>query len=275
MSVLAPRLPVDAPPGIPRPWSLLTTATVLPMTDAHAGNGVEWQPGVCEPADAWEVTCEQGGEKDQHSWDGPVVEAEPFVVYGRAKCGVMAGATLEQARAKARANLLRGEAYTVERTFMEGTFGQSPSLQDATDVSPAAGTLNPVGAMATLEAWLSETYLGVGVIHVPPAMVPYLCRYGLLERRGEQWVTCGLGTRVAIGAGYTANIGPDGTEAPAGEAWLYATGQVVIYRSDVMVSPDDQWGVNHRTNDVDVIAERVYALGYECSAVAVRSELSC
>lgn len=273
MPGIAARRRIEAPATTPRPYSLLTAVPVLPMSDPHDENGLTWDPAPCSPADTWAIQCEPSAEDKLANADlyGDTVETDPLVVYGAAACSFAGGVDLEELEEAARARLIAGEAFAVERAFMTDSPDLGRSLQSAVDVTPASGALPMVGGIATLEAHLAENALSRGVIHVPPAAAPYLNALRQVEAVGSRLQVPLTGTAVAVGAGYAANMGPDGTTAPAGEAWIYATGPMTIHRSEIFSSS----GRDLRRNDLGAIAERAYSIGYECGAWAVRVSMRC
>jgi hypothetical protein len=80
-----------------------------------------------------------------------------------------------------------------------------------------------------------------------------------------------LGSKVAAGGGYDLpNNGPTGAAAAAGERWLYATGEVLVLRDDLVVLQE----LNRSTNDVVVLVERMYFAVVDCFAAAVKVKVA-
>lgn len=78
-----------------------------------------------------------------------------------------------------------------------------------------------------------------------------------------------------IGSGYPGT-GPAGAAPAAGSTWVFATGPVAVWRSDVYMVPNDlSEAVDRSINDVTVYAERYYAVGYSCAVLAVNVDLTC
>jgi hypothetical protein len=76
--------------------------------------------------------------------------------------------------------------------------------------------------------------------------------------------------------GGSPNTGPDGSPAPAGTAWIYASGTVVIRRSEIFVNPDTlAAALNRSTNEVLVLAEREIVITRECGTAAVLVSINC
>jgi hypothetical protein len=98
----------------------------------------------------------------------------------------------------------------------------------------------------------------------------------------HQFCDCGtplrthLGTPVAAGGGYVVNTGPDGAPAPPGTAWLYGTGPVSIRRGEVFINPDSiGQALNRTTNEIEILAEREYVVGFDCLLAAVLINVNC
>src|SRR5690606_33777473 len=118
------------------------------------------------------------------------------------------------------------------------------------------------GGIGMLEGYAAQQYGAVPTLHAPRSVVPMMED---LEREADGSLTTIQGTKIANGGGYESNIGPDGNEAPAGQAWLYMTGEVVLYRTAIQSHEAPQYEVNlHKA-----LAERVYVPTVECFIAAV------
>jgi hypothetical protein len=85
-----------------------------------------------------------------------------------------------------------------------------------------------------------------------------------------------MGNCLVFGAGYSVNVGPPTcTAAPAGEAWLYATGPVRIRRDVAALVPMSEGeSVRARTNDRFALAESTFVVEIACcTSAAVRVTL--
>jgi hypothetical protein len=100
--------------------------------------------------------------------------------------------------------------------------------------------------------------------------LPTFAAWNLVVKDRNQYFTP-CGTRVVVGAGY-ANVGPDGLVALPGTAWIYATGQVFGYRSDVFFTRVPE-SFDRAENTVRMLAERTYVLGFECCHLAANISL--
>jgi len=262
-----------------------------PVVDGNAErweNGIQYQVSTCVETKTWAVTCGTDPERADKTFDQTfdLVEGTPFVSYLGVQCA-LPGHTLEEYSANVFNALDLCEQRTVERTFWTGDQGNDPHLANGVYdavTNPngvhvlADSNLTPLGVMqgvAALEDWLGNNYCGVGVLHAPRGLAPYAANFRLIDGTNPRLNTP-LGTHWAFGAGYSVNTGPDGTTAEAGTAWIYATGQVNVWRSQIWMQPGDlEQAFNRRTNDVEIIAERAFVITRECGIAAVRVRLDC
>ena len=277
-----------APPAVePVRYGLLSVSIVADDIDPHWQTGVQWESFSCEAASCMGVDCSAPAGSPKTPRNGETtVEVTPFAVYGSYQCSPV-GRPWDEAQQRALTHLLTGEQRAVEGNVLTGACGNTPYLANYTDgltpeqtvnLSPAATNGNDgvavvaVDGFAILEGWLGENYGSVGVIHAPRAIAPYVEDY--VHRQGSMMETS-LGTLVAFGGGYDGanNTAPDGTATPPGEAWLYASGRPVIRRSEPFTYPEPQQaggGLDKGLNDLTFLAERMYAVGWDCNAAAVR-----
>lgn len=221
--------------------------------------------------------------------------ALPFTTYAEFDCATVG---LQDAQGTAERALSMAEPWQVERAFWTGLAGGQPvvypHLASFAQVSDATGILlqtaavnvtgvNSVGvvgdlvnvetALGLLEAALANCYNGVGVIHVPQLLVPTMDAWGIIKQQGAVMKTLN-GNKVAIGAGYPGS-GPDGVARAGNSCWMYATGNVFGFRSDVRVrAPDNSAAsLDRATNTRKMIAERTYVIGWDCCHFAVQTAI--
>lgn len=174
--------------------------------------------------------------------------------------------------AEARENALRvflaKESVAVEQSLMAQRFIASAGNWDApTDITPASGAVKPAVGLALLEQAAGVAYAGAPTIHVPRHIGALMLDASGTKMDGNTFRSP-QGSKVASGAGYgIANTSPAGVAAPAGEQWIYATGEVTLARGEV-VAPDPQF--NRDNNEVSVLVERPYIAVVDCFAAAVR-----
>lgn len=218
--------------------------------------------------------------------------ATSFETYVEFDCAPV-GNTPAQAQAIAERALQMAEPWQVERAFWTGLTAGPPSgagtltvfphlaanttliengtgilMQDAavnvTGTSAwVSGDLNNIErALGGLEAALANCYDGIGVIHVPQLAIPTMDAWGVIRTVGQKMYTLN-GNEVAVGAGYPGT-GPDGSTRPGNQVWLYATGNVFGFKSDVHIRAKDAAAIDRSVNTVKYIASRTWVLAWDC-----------
>lgn len=287
----------NPPAFTPLPYGLLSTATDLTATaPTHWRAGITWQshcPGADGTYDPCGALTRLGDEADPDVEDAPAKVATsefllrgatPFTVYAKFHCSPLG--FWDASNQMATEALTRVEATEVERIFESGVAPRQggsvetvyphlradTELVDDTDAllqsEAQAITNTPVDVtegFSRLEAALAECYSGVGVLHVPAILSGEVQARALVQARGSKLTTL-MGNRVALGAGYSG-AAPDGSVA-AGVAWVYATGAVFYYRSDVTVM-EPTATFDRSVNTVEALAERTYLFGWDCCHLAV------
>lgn len=133
--------------------------------------------------------------------------------------------------------------------------------QQATDITPEAG-VGPEAGIGLLEARLRWNYAGTGILHAPSWAAELL--RDMVEPT-EPARTTKLGTRWAFGAGYDIDA-TSGQPETATTVTVYATGAVLIYRSEVFIPATARTGAfDHETNLLQVLAEQTYAIALDCA----------
>lgn len=171
-----------------------------------------------------------------------VMDGAAFVAYLGLECRPLGG----DLPAQASRVFDLAESRAVERGFESALLASAPAPP-----SLVTGSTGPVAALATLEQALAGAYVGVGTIHMSPALATVLLAYQLIVERGGRFYT-GLGTKVVVGAGYGAKA-------------MYATGDVVLYAGQ-KVSVE---GPNMSNNVMSALAERAYVAFTDCVAFKV------
>lgn len=299
---------VDPPPFAPLRFGLLSTAIDRSAESPdHWRTGVTWQshcpdangtydPCLVETRDDQDPTITEQDPapeppvKDETVGEDSEIEdaslflrgATPFTVFNRQDCSPVG--FWERAQDLGTQALTRVEGFQVERTFdtgvpaVGGAETAYPHLRADTGlVDDTGATLQTVAeavttsavdiveGIARLQAALAECYHGRGVLHVPAVLGPELAAHTLTVRSGERLETQ-LGNRIALGTGYSG-AAPDGTTSED-VAWVYATGAVFYYRSDIRVNQlVDSY--DRDFNTVQMIAERTYVFGWDCCHLAI------
>lgn len=276
---IAPGILVDSMDCATPLYGLQSVADIIPMTDPHMENGVEWLPFDCNMAEVYCNGCTFPGDTKTYHPQRPLRVATPFAVYGSWACSPV-GFSLEEAQTRARKNLEYGEWRAIERTFWTGVAGATDTEMDladtgVTDLTPVGGALSIVSGMAVLEDYLGEFSGCLGTIHAPRGLVSTMGSAFQLMIGGDTLRTH-LGTLIAAGGGYNINTGPGGATPAVGEVWMYATGPVHIWQGEVFDTPPTSQAysmVNREINDLAAVAERVVVVGYECGIAAARVKL--
>lgn len=298
-----PRQVVNGPSFSALPYGLWDAAQHPTQESPHWQNGITWVDR-CPTGDTLYEECiavtGTGGSpaSGQATKTSNVVQtnrgATSFAVYAEFDCSPVGLTDVETVALDA---LSKVEQYQVEKAFWTGVAGKTatggvaqttvfphlaantamtdPSnstitLQTAASVAVTGSGDDAVWMLGQLEANLASCYHGQGYIHIPPVVLPTLVAWDLAEDRDGSLFTP-RGNRLVVGDGYTGS-GPDGSAAPAGSAWIYATGAVFGYRSDVMMQRPIE-SFDRVENTYKMIAERVYVLGFECCHLAARLTL--
>lgn len=184
-----------------------------------------------------------------------VVEGAPFTVYRGIETSLLTSKSLAGPE--------------IERAFdASAGFGVEEGVQEllnteAVDITPTPGTpvTNVRAAVGLLEQYAAERYSGVPILHgnkFATALIPETVRV-------DGKLTTTNGTPVASGGGYSAD-GPGALTADAGEAWLYITGQVNIWRGDVSAGLEAS---DLKANRHFALAEATYVATVECFVAAI------
>jgi hypothetical protein len=282
---------VEPPAFTPIDFGLLSVAEMDPNStdgDQHWRNGVQYTPQFCGPALTTVAVCVTGGINKPSSGGGlPTRGAGPFAVYGWLDCSPV-GYTADEWRRQTTLALVNNEADAVENVFATGLVaggvvyphlaanttvadssgGQYVQLQSAASVVVTGAGVDAVEGVGRLEGAIGACYGGTPVLHVPRAALADLSVKGLVIRDGNQLRTLG-GSLVAAGTGYPGTA-PDGSTPPSGTVWLYATGAVKIWRSNVELTGSNpaDW-IGRARNDQVLVAERTYVIGWDCCHFAV------
>jgi hypothetical protein len=299
-----PPLLVAAPPTEAFKGGLFSVARFPELPSDGNGNrwecGIQYEAETCAKPYGWTEVCPPAAPRDKEpTLEFPLVEGIPFTVLLGVTCPLV-GYRLEEFERRVRNAFELCEQRTVEEIFWSGSVedpvedpanpgariplgNNSLSSTDPLNPSDCAvpegvtvdSPLTITGGVAAIEDYMGSNYCGTPVIHSGRAVAAYAAAQNLVVGAvGRQ--TTPLGSRWAFGGGYAVNTGPDGTPAPDGVAWLYGTGQVNIWRSEIWINPDDlRYAFNTRTNDVLVFAERKYVITTECACIAVPVSVSC
>lgn len=254
---------VDAPTTVPYRFGLFSQVT--PRTsdlqgagmDEHWRLGVQWVSQACADARLTTGPCIDGEVNPLTPDDACFVSKyDPFTVYAYNTDDTI-GFTLTEAEANAVARLTNGEQEAAETHLWNlATTAVTGDLVDLTAYPLWYG-------LGYVEQALAEQFGGQGVVHMSRLTATMLADQ--LRFEGGRMFTL-LGTPVIAGGGYDMI----GATAPT-EGLIYGTGPLVMYRSDIDTR---QNAVAKDTNQVSVIAQRDYVIGWDCVAVGAEVSLA-
>lgn len=254
---------VPTPPVSQLRYGLFTAASgPLTLDTRGIASGISFLSDHCGEAQFYDQTCVTSPTKEFEE-GSDLMEADPFWVVARKRCGTV-GRTAEEMQAAVRQQLLTSEQGIVENTLWTGgpTDSVTPNLEaaGATIVTPSA--VGAGAAIAALEEAFYSVYGYVGTIHVNTQAYAAAAYADLVERSGPRLQTP-LGSIWSFGAGYDIT-GPAEVAPAAGFVWAFMTGQVTMWRTDILPQPPATQTLDRTLNQWDVVAERVYALTWDC-----------
>lgn len=288
-----PRTYVDAPSFTPLPYGLLSTMAdvIRRPSDSHWQFGVNYQPVCAEGATTFGDCFAVSGTGLAPVGEPPskvatasvgLRGATSFTVYSEVDCSPVG--FWDDATNIIGNTFTQSEQWQVENALWTGVAGGQlvvfPHLAEdtavvdefgvtlqtaATAVSGLSTPLDIVEGLGQLEKALADCYDGVGTIHAPRDLIAPMAEANLIVQEGPRYRTMG-GNIVVFGAGYRGTS-PSGTSA-SGQTWMYATGAMFIYQSDVQVFQKRD-SLDRSDNTLKAIAERTYVLGWDCCHLAV------
>lgn len=278
--MLTPRgLQIDGPQPRLGQYGLFSVSPPVEGLDPHWEAGVEWEDIVCADVSTTLATCDPPGNTYSASDTGPDFgSADPFIVYGSYKCSVggrKASDAFDIAEQRLRWNEQRG----VENTFwtgltVDGTINPSLSAGDSmagitpVDLTPGGGAVDPILGMSKLEDALGDCVAGLGVIHAGFSLAAYLKHHAIADMEDGE-ITSPVGYPIVLGAGYPQS-GPANVPAGTDEAWMFGTGPIKVLRSEIYKTPELlSQAVDRQLNNIEVRANRTYAVGFSCCLYAI------
>lgn len=240
------------------------------------GGGLIYVPNACED-DVFLIAMDCPpitGAKTFSAIEAPISGA-PFTVMTSYTCGSI-GFSFAEAEQRVRTRMDLRAQRGVERRLWQGAtsvLGTVPGLlpAQATNLGNAGCA---VEAVEMLEQALADNAVVGGIIHARSGMSPHLANNHLVERGPTPRIRqTPLGTKYVFGQGY-GGTGPTGNSVSTDSEWMYASGRVVIWGSDTWVSPAGQV-LNKSTNQLSLVAERIFAVVVECGVWAVQVTRNC
>jgi hypothetical protein len=213
--------------------------------------------------------------------------ATVFTVYAEFDCAPVG---LDQIKSAADVALKKVEARDVEAAFWTGAAGGQTTVWPHLAANAAladsngytlqmaatplvTGGVNAATALGQLEQQLATCYAGMAYIHVPSLVLPTLAANKLIDcsKADQEELYTWRGNRIVVGGGYPGTS-PSGSAPAAGTSWIYGTGPVFGYRSEIFTR--EMPGTFDRAeNTVKQLASRNYVLGFGCCLAAANVNL--
>lgn len=247
---------VSAPePRGPRYGLLVAAAGPLTLEGHALSDGVSYRPVSCGKARLYPVNCVNGVTPPVHVFDPAVgwVDALPFVASAGGICGSV-GASFADVEAEVLRNLANGEQSVAEEGMATILAAHATPLTvpDRVDIRSVIGAL---------EQWLygddGVSYGNAGMLHLPPRYATEAVSYGVVRQVGALWKTP-METVVVFGGGY-----PD-------DGSIYISGHATVWREETVNMPDTTQTFDRIANQRYVLAQRTYAVAYDCHAAVAQ-----
>jgi hypothetical protein len=257
--------PLAAPP----PHSLLRAAITNRDADADWQKGMVYAP---EAVGGYRALAGCSAESVDYGTDaGPpaAVEYQPWELEVQDPCSTTFGysvtATTDRLRRAFDATesyAIAHELWTGELTAADAAAGgpvTNPSLTDAPTVL-GAGPMSARRALGELEQAVGDALHGQqAYLHISRLARPFFVE---LIREGNLLFT-NINNLIVADAGYPGTP-PDGTAAAPDVAWAYATGPVVVRRTELFLGPDaPAQTIDTATNTVRRTASKVVAATFD------------
>lgn len=279
---------VPGPKITPNKLGLLSVVKPETPEDGHWEGGITWDNNLCSDIHSTVGFCpipDEGSNPKTADRDFQACCADPFILYGSYNCPPV-GRTAQEAFDIAQERLFIRESNGAERVFWTGltdggktvnpslAFGNTTCENTLIDLTPAAGPVGVVESIGALESALGVCSPGTGVIHANYGLASLLAAHRLIfhDDDTDNLVTI-TGQNLVFGGGYPGT-GPGNIPATPGTTWVFATGPMIIWRSEVFLTPERYAeAMDYKLNSVKVYAERVYAFGWSCCYFAMKVSL--
>lgn len=267
---------IDPPPAPARPVGLFDVGLgPLPFPTQNLGGGVIYVPDTCADGTyLWDMSCPPvTGTKTFDEVEAPVSGA-PFTVLTTYTCGSL-GFSFDEARQRVLTRMSLHEQRAVERRVWQGSTGTGGTITGLFRNATNLGSVDCIQkGVQVLEQALADNGIDGGIIHARAGMGVRLQAGGLLATGSGRVSKTITGTPYVFGQGYDGS-GPTGQAATATGEWMYASGRVVVWQDPEIMVPPPRQTFDRSTNQMYLIAERVYAVAIECGVWAVQVGTSC
>lgn len=268
---------IEPPQPPPRPYGLFDVALgPMPMpVDPAAGGGIQYVPDTCEDdVFLYAMNCPAVTGSKFFSGVETAISGAPFGVITSYQCSSF-GYSFDEAKQRVLTRMSLREQTGVERRVWQGVpaggIGGIPGLFQSASTLTAAAC--PTLAIGALEQVLADNGVFGGVIHARPYMAAQLARSRLIQPGQGRRITTALGTPVVFGQGYNGT-GPQGQAVTATTEYMYASGRILIWATDVDV-PDPRQVFDTTNNVMKLLAEKIYIATVECGVWAVQVTQDC
>ena len=274
------------PTFTPALYRLRGAAEVQQFT-GHQKLGVIYEPDVCVRPLETTTQCLTGAGVAKTSLAGANFRgANPFAVYTWLDCSLV-GTGEAELRSKTLHAHENNVQSTVEEVFWGGGLyntyphlaytgstvtevsgGSTVTLQTSATV-PVTGAFDIVEAVGLLEYNMGLCYGGRPTLHMSKIGLAHMAANHLLEQKNGKLFTP-AGSLVVGAPGYL-RTGPNGVAPTSNGFWIYATGAVKWWQSEVQfMARDTKELLGRSLNDTVLIAEQWFALGWDCCHYAIQ-----
>lgn len=225
---------VPSPPALPPPHSLVRAADTTHDGDPNWQKGLQYLP---EAPGGYRAAAFCTTDEVDHARDLPVaVDYEPFEVRFLDPCETTFGYREQEVTDRLRRVADATESYAIARELWTGELAKAASnpngyLGKAPTVLAGGAPQSPRRALGLLEEAVGDALMGQqAFIHASRATLPSLDLH--LTKVGNLLFTK-IDNAFVADAGYVGGHAPDGETDATDVAWLYATGPVVVRRSEL------------------------------------------
>lgn len=254
---LVPAPLIQAPEPLRARYGLFTAASgPLDLPQHGEGGGVRYVPETCGQAYAYGVSCfDPSAPVKPADTDNGEINTGVFAVLSTLNCGAP-GYTLEEYRTKVRRRLEGTEQSAVETALWAGLDLEGNALEILTldgqsvDVDPGydPGLITDVVGALERYAYTEQQYGYQAYIHAPVEVAAFSHEAGLVLKDGNRLVT-------PMGSIWSFGAYPPGSVIITGQTTVWRAPEIQVYN-----------GFNQATNEMLLVAERAYAVGFDCFA---------
>jgi hypothetical protein len=251
----------------------------------HQKLGLQFTPDPCTFPVETTTLCVSGIGATKQATGGIANRgATAFAVYTWIDCSLV-GLGEAELRRRTEAAHRNNVQYVVERVFWTGgSFATTPHLAEDAPITETVGgstvnlqtaatvivtgAVDVVEGISRLEQSMADCYGGTPLIHVPRGVTAHLAANHQVTAKGPRLVTVN-GSTVIPAPGYPGTS-PAGVAPSAGTTWLYATGSVKMWQSDLIwMARDAKELLRRDVNDTVLLVEQWFSLAWDCCHFAI------